>query len=137
MQTSSTLTVPLYRLAHSRAGDKGDISNISVIAWKADYFELLKEQLTESAVLHWFAYRQPKSVRRYLVESIHAMNFVLDGVLDGGVNDALNLDTHGKSLSFFMLDFPIQVSSQSASALPDIKLAHYITGDNPSCSGIL
>lgn len=137
MQTLNTLTVPLYRLAHSRAGDKGDISNISVIAWKADYFEILKEQLTESAVLRWFAHRQPKRVRRYLVESIHAMNFVLEGVLDGGVNDALNLDTHGKSLSFFMLDFPIQVNAQSARALPDIKSPCHVTGDTPSCFSAL
>lgn len=118
--TSPCTTVPLYRLAHSRTGDKGDMSNISVIAWSPDYFPLLKAQLTESAVQEWFAFRRPRSVKRYLVESISSMNFVLDGVLDGGVNDALNLDTHGKALSFYLLDFPMEVSLALACALPDI-----------------
>lgn len=117
---STTTTVPLYRLAHSRTGDKGNISNISVIAWSPDYFALLTEQLTESAVKSWFAFRQPRQVQRYLLPSIHAMNFVLDGILDGGVNDALNLDTHGKALSFYLLDFPIRVSNELALTLPDI-----------------
>lgn len=120
MPTISHTTVPLYRLAHSRTGDKGNISNISVIAWAPEHFALLKQQLTETAVQEWFAFRRPEHVCRYLVESIHAMNFVLDGVLDGGVNDALNLDTHGKALSFYLLDFPIRVSQELALTLPDI-----------------
>ena len=120
MPLSAHTTVPLYRLAHSRTGDKGNISNISVIAWRPEYFPLLEEQLTVAAVLDWFAFRGPRQVRRYLLESIGAMNFVLDGVLDGGVNDALNLDTHGKALSFFLLDFPIRVPNELVAALPDI-----------------
>lgn len=121
LDPADTITVPLYRLAHSRTGDKGDISNISVIAWKAEYLPLLKRQLTETAVLKWFAFRQPSGVERYVIESIHAMNFVVHGILDGGVNDALNLDTHGKSLSFYLLDFPIEVSRRLAGALPDVS----------------
>jgi hypothetical protein len=120
MPLSAHTTVPLYRLAHSRTGDKGNISNISVIAWRPEYFPLLEEQLTVAAVLDWFAFRRPRQVRRYLLESIGAMNFVLDGVLDGGVNDALNLDTHGKALSFFLLDFPVRVPNELVAALPDI-----------------
>ncbi len=46
---------------------------------------------------------------RYLLPQLHAMNFVLDDVLDGGVNDSLNLDSHGKALSFLLLDLPIEV----------------------------
>lgn len=124
MQTppnTSTTTVPLYRLAHSRTGDKGDISNISVIAWTPAYFPLLLEQLTEDAVQNWFRFRKPRRVKRYVVESISAMNFVLEGILDGGVNDALNLDTHGKALSFYLLDIPITVSAQLADTLPDVQ----------------
>ncbi|MNW17167.1 hypothetical protein D3C71_2162520 [compost metagenome] len=56
-----------------------------------------------------FAHRQPTAVMRYVVPSIQAMNFVIDGVLDGGVNDALNLDTHGKALAFLLLGLPIPV----------------------------
>jgi hypothetical protein len=80
------ITVPLYRLAHGRTGDKGDRSNISVIAWKPELWELLTEQVTESAVAELFADRHPSTVRRYLLPQLCAMNFVLDGVLDGGVN---------------------------------------------------
>ena len=104
-----TVTVPLYRLAHGRTGDKGDRSNISVIAWHPDLWPLLVDQVTPEAVAAQFAHRRPERVQRYLVDSLQAMNFVLDAVLDGGVNDALNLDTHGKALSFLLLELPVQV----------------------------
>ena len=100
---------PLHHLAHGRTGDKGDRSNISVIAWHPELYALLVEQITEAAVARQFAFRQPQRVTRHLLPNLHAMNFVLDGVLDGGVNDALNLDSHGKALSFLLLDLPVQV----------------------------
>jgi hypothetical protein len=100
---------PRGRAAHGRTGDKGDRSNISVIAWHPDLFPLLLAQVTPEAVAAQFQYRRPTKVQRYLVPGLFAMNFVLDGVLDGGVNDALNLDTHGKALSFLLLDMPIVV----------------------------
>lgn len=118
---SNRVQVPLYRLAHGRTGDKGDISNISVIAWDETLFPLLEEQLSETAVADWFAYRKPTRVTRYLLPTIAAMNFVIEGVLDGGVNDALNLDSHGKALSFHLLDFPVSVPAGLASRLPDIQ----------------
>ena len=103
------LTVPLYRAAHGRAGDKGNRSNISVIAWHPDLYPVLTEQLTPQAVAAQFSSRRPGAVQRYLLPQLHAMNFVLDDVLDGGVNDALNLDTHGKALSFWLLDLPVRI----------------------------
>ena len=54
---------------------------------------------------------------RYLLPQLCAMNFVLDDVLDGGVNDALNLDSHGKALSFLLLDLPLAVPTAMASLL--------------------
>jgi hypothetical protein len=111
------LSVPLYRAAHGRTGDKGNRSNISVIAWHPDLYPLLADQLTPQAVARHFAHRQPVSVQRYLLPRLHALNFVLDGVLDGGVNDALNLDTHGKALSFWLLDLPVRVPVALASRL--------------------
>jgi hypothetical protein len=107
-------TVPLYQIAHGRTGDKGDRSNISVIAYKPEHFKLIVEQVTEEKVAAHFAYRKPTKVTRYLLPKIHAMNFVLDGVLDGGVNDALNLDMHGKSLSFHLLTLPVTVPTEPA-----------------------
>ena len=105
-------TIPLYQLAHARTGDKGNRSNISVIAYKAADFELLKAQVTEERVAKHFAYRKPTKVARYVLPKIGAMNFVLDGVLDGGVNDALNLDMHGKTLSFHLLTLPITIPEE-------------------------
>jgi hypothetical protein len=105
-------TVPLYRAAHGRTGDKGNRSNISVIAWHAQLYPLLVAQITEDVVGKHFAHRQPAKVQRYLLPRLGAMNFVLDEVLDGGVNDALNLDTHGKALSYWLLDLPLQIPAE-------------------------
>lgn len=104
-----THAFPLYRLAHGRTGDKGDRSNISVIAWHPELFDLLVAQVTSEAVAAQFHHRAPSRVQRFVLPKLHAMNFVLDGVLDGGVNDALNLDTHGKALSFLLLALPVDV----------------------------
>lgn len=105
----NTITVPLYRAAHGRTGDKGNRSNISVIAYCPELYPLLVAQLTEERVALRFATRRPSAVKRYLLPTLKAMNFVLDQALDGGVNDALNLDSHGKALSFFLLDLSIEV----------------------------
>jgi hypothetical protein len=109
MEHTTAQNCPLYRLAHARTGDKGDRSNISVIAYHAALYPLLDQQLTEAAVAAVFASRRPAAVTRYLLPKLGAMNFVLDRVLDGGVNDALNLDAHGKALAFMLLQAPIEV----------------------------
>ena len=106
---AATVTVPLWRAAHGRTGDKGDRSNISVIAWHADLYALIAAQIDEDAVARQFAHRRPSKVARHLLPNLGAMNFVLDGVLDGGVNDSLNLDSHGKALSFLLLELPLAV----------------------------
>jgi hypothetical protein len=114
---TDALTVPLYRVAHGRTGDKGNRSNISVIAWHEAFYPLIVSQITEERVRQHFTHRQPTAVRRYLLPQLHAMNFVLDDVLDGGVNDALNLDTHGKTLSYWLLDLPIDIPPDLRSLL--------------------
>lgn len=113
----TTVELPLYQLAHGRAGDKGNTSNISVIAWNQTCFDLLVAQATETKVAQWFGYRHPTRVTRYVLPKLLAMNFVLEGILDGGVNDALNLDTHGKGLSFWMMDMPVEVPQELAQTL--------------------
>jgi hypothetical protein len=100
-------TVLLHALAHARTGDKGNRSSISLVAYDPADWPLLLEQVTEQRVAELFAARKPTTVTRYLLPRLHAMNFVLDDVLDGGVNGSLNLDTHGKSLSSFLLTLPI------------------------------
>lgn len=98
----------LYEIAHARAGDKGNHSNISLIAYRPQDWDLLVAQATEARVARHFAYRRPSRVTRYLLPRLCAMNFVLEDVLDGGVNDSLNLDMHGKALSFHLLTLPIE-----------------------------
>ena len=110
-------TVPLLCAAHGRTGDKGDRSNISVIAWHPALYPLIEEQITEEAVARHFRHRRPTRVTRYALPRLQAFNFVLDGVLDGGVNDALNLDSHGKALSSLLLDLPVQVPAALAQHL--------------------
>ena len=112
-----TRQIELHRLAHSRTGDKGDTANISVIAYAPEYFPLLVEQVTEEAVRKLFRHRQPSAVRRYVLPKLGAMNFVLEEALDGGVNESLNLDTHGKTLSFLLLSLLIEVPTELAARL--------------------
>jgi len=114
---SGFVVVPLHRAAHGRTGDKGNRSNISVIAWHPALWDPLVEQVTEDAVARLFAHRRPRRVTRHLLPELQAMNFVLDDVLDGGVNDALNLDSHGKALSFLLLDLPVRIPASLATHL--------------------
>ncbi len=111
------LTIELWRAAHARTGDKGNRSNISLIAWDAAFYPLIAAQITPERVDQHFAHRRPNGVVRYDLPRLHAFNFVLDDVLDGGVNDALNLDSHGKALSFHLLALPLTVPSHLAQRL--------------------
>ncbi len=104
---AATRTVRLHDIAHGRTGDKGNRSNISVIAYDPAHYDTLVAQVTEARVAEIFAHRRPSAVKRYLLPRLAAMNFVLDEVLDGGVNGSLNLDTHGKALAFLLLDMII------------------------------
>ena len=109
--------VPLHRLAHGRTGDKGDRSNISMFAYRPEAYPFIVEQLTEARVAEAFGHRRPTAVKRYLLPKLHGMNFVIDGVLDGGVNDSLNLDTHGKSLVFRVLELEVEIEAAMRAGL--------------------
>lgn len=100
----------LYDIAHARAGDKGNTLNVCVFAYEHAMYETLQDQVTEERVLELFAHRGAKSVKRYLLPQLSGMNFVIDSVLEGGVNGALNLDGHGKTLSFQLLSLPIKLA---------------------------
>ena len=101
-------TTMLYDHAHARTGDKGNRINIGLIAYRAEDYAWLVEQVTPERVATHFAHRQPSAVQRFLLPKLGAMNFVIDDVLDGGVNDTLNLDLHGKTLSFHLLTLPVE-----------------------------
>lgn len=103
-------TVKLRELAHSRTGDKGDTSNISVIAFKAEDYPRLLNALTAERVAEHFAELlggDALRVRRYELPNVHALNFVLPGILKGGVTRSLALDAHGKALGAALLDIEV------------------------------
>jgi hypothetical protein len=97
----------LREIAHSRTGDKGNISNISVIAYDPKQYQLLREQVTAARVKAHFAGVVAGEVVRYELPRICALNFVMGQALGGGVTRSLALDAHGKSLSSALLDLEI------------------------------
>jgi hypothetical protein len=103
------MKVMLQHVAHTRSGDKGDISNVSVIAYEPEFYPLLKEQLTAEAFKAFYAGVVKGKVRRYEVDGLDALNFVAEGALGGGVSRSLCLDNYGKSLSAAVLGFVIDV----------------------------
>lgn len=103
-------SIKLRELAHSRTGDKGDTSNISVIAYRAEDYPRLQAALTVERVSAWFAELLDPSagpVRRYELPNVHALNFVLPGILRGGVTRSLALDAHGKTLGAALLEMEV------------------------------
>lgn len=105
----SRLTLPLHAVAHARAGDKGNRSSIVLAPYKAEAWNYLLEQVTRERVLALFAERGATAVTRYELPNLPALNFVIEDALQGGVNGALTLDMHGKSLSFLLLSMSVEV----------------------------
>jgi hypothetical protein len=101
--------IRVHDLGHGRAGDKGDTSNISVIAYDARGWALLREHLTEARVMRAFAHLVRGPVTRYELPRLMALNFVIEGALAGGVTRSLAQDAHGKSLSSLMMTIELPV----------------------------
>ena len=97
----------LRDLAHSRTGDKGDTSNISLIAYDASDYPLLARWVTAERVKAHFGEVALGQVTRYELPKLGAFNFVLERALGGGVTRSLALDAHGKSLSSALLSMEI------------------------------
>lgn len=93
----------LREIAHSRTGDKGNTSNISVVAYDQAGWEMLRDKLTPERVLTAYRHLTPGPVRRYELPKLRALNFVIENVLGGGVTRSLAIDPHGKSLSALIL----------------------------------
>ena len=97
----------LWEIAHSRTGDKGNIANVSLIAYDPKDFELLKGKVTTEKVKAHFAGMVKGDVVRYELPNIQALNFVMQDALGGGVTRSLSVDMHGKGLSSYLLDMDI------------------------------
>lgn len=98
----------LREIAHSRTGDKGNIANISLIAYDMEHYPMLQELVTAERVKAWFRELVQGEVVRYELPSIGALNFVLIDALGGGVTRSMALDRHGKSLSSVLLEMEIE-----------------------------
>lgn len=114
----SMLEVPLLRLAVARSGDKGNHSNIGVMARRADYLPWIAAALTEAAVAEWMAHvldPQHGRVTRWYLPGSHSLNFLLENSLGGGGVASLRIDPQGKAFAQQLLEVPVRIP---ASLLP-------------------
>ena len=105
-------TLPLRELAHARSGDKGDTSNVGVIAYDETDYPFLRDQVTIDRVRSLYGALVRGDVERYELPNIGALNFVLRGALAGGVTTSLALDPHGKTRSSLILELLIDVPDE-------------------------
>ncbi|SHI54677.1 hypothetical protein SAMN02745751_00542 [Dethiosulfatibacter aminovorans DSM 17477] len=99
----------LWEIAHSRTGDKGNISNVSLIVYDKKDFDTVSEKVTADVVKEWYKDIVKGEVIRYELPQLGALNFVMHDALGGGVTRSLALDKHGKSLSSYLLDIDIEM----------------------------
>ena len=97
----------LHELAHCRAGDKGDTSILSLIAYREEDYPLLAERVTAEAVRKHLQGIVLGEVRRFELPGLWALQFVCERSLSGGVTTSLGLDAHGKSLSYALLEMNV------------------------------
>src|SRR5262252_5524465 len=101
--------VKLLKLAHARSGDKGDMSNVGLIAFKPEYYSVLVEQVTAARVKEHFKGICFGKVQRFEVPNLHALNFLLHESLDGGGTLSLKTDAQGKTYSAALLRMEIDI----------------------------
>lgn len=101
--------VPLREIAHARSGDKGNTSNVSVFVYDGDDYPAVAAQLTAECLKRELGALFTGEVTRYELPDLHGLNFVLHNALEGGVNESLNLDGHGKSWSSLVLGLSIEL----------------------------
>jgi hypothetical protein len=101
--------IKLKDIVYSRSGDKGDISNIVVIAKEKRYYPLLQKYLTAEKIKEFFGDMVKGSVDRYEVATLDAMNFVLRNSLGGGATRSLRMDFTGKTMCQALLRLTLEV----------------------------
>lgn len=104
-----TRSVRLHTIAHARAGDKGNRSNISLFAFEPRYYPPMKQQITPERLKAAFPRLLTGQIMRFELDHLQGLNFVMDQALEGGVNESLNLDSHGKSWSFLLLGLTVDI----------------------------
>ncbi|WYQ42876.1 hypothetical protein NST67_02435 [Bacillus sp. FSL W7-1321] len=101
------MTTPLYKIAHARAGDKGEQTTVSLFLYDERFYENVRQQITAAAVKQHFRRLASGSVDRYELPQLAALHFVIHGTRLGGVAAALDFDAHGKSLSWYLLEMEV------------------------------
>ena len=106
------IEVPLIDIAHARSGDKGNASNIGVIARKAEYLPWIRASLTEANVAEYMKHvidAEKGKVIRYELPGLNALNFMLENALGGGGVASLRIDPQGKAFAQQLLDMPVKI----------------------------
>ena len=115
------MRVLLQHVAHTRSGDKGNTSNVMVIAYEPELYRYLKEQLTAERFKAFYAGVVNGPVTRYEVDGLETLNFVAQDALGGGVSRSLCLDNYGKALSSMVLGFEMEIPDALKSKLRGLK----------------
>ena len=112
------MKIPLSKIAYARSGDKGDGSNVGVVAYSQEIYEFLVKQLTIERVKEHFKEICFGEVVRYEAANLNALNFILHDSLGGGGSESLKTDaqgkTHGLGILFLELDVPEELIPQRA-----------------------
>ncbi len=104
------MKIPLSKIAYARSGDKGDGSNVGVVAYSPEGYEIIRRELTTDRVKHHFREICMGEVDRYEAPNLRALNFILHDSLGGGGSESLKTDaqgkTHGLGILFLEIDVP-------------------------------
>ena len=111
------MKVRLVDIAHARSGDKGDTANVGVIAYRPEWYGLIRDTLTKQRVADHFRGMIDSGVERFELPNLNALNFLLHGALDGGGTLSLKTDAQGKVYSTALLRMVIDVPDAEAKRL--------------------
>ncbi len=103
------MKLPLGKIAHTRSGDKGDTSNIGVIAWDPRHYPVLVKEVTPERVKAYLGSLVEGSVERFELPNLGALNFLLHHALGGGGTVSLRVDAQGKTLGAALLGMEIEI----------------------------
>jgi hypothetical protein len=104
------MKIPLSSIAHARSGDKGDTSNIGVIAFDQKHYPVLVREVTPDRVKRFFGELVQGKVERYELPNLGALNFLMHEALGGGGTLSLRIDAQGKTLGAALLSMEIEAS---------------------------
>jgi hypothetical protein len=130
---AGTVEVPLIALAFGRSGDKGNDSNIGIVARRPEFMPVLARELTAERVQAFFAHYVQGDVKRWELQGMHAFNFLLSRALGGGGVASLRYDPQGKSYAQMLIDLPVRVPANWLA--PGGLLSGWASKTNQSSTG--